>query len=156
MANRPSAKLVTQPRREGAAAAATGGETPGASAARDEQLSRLARTIEAEIVPRFLMSLTLAKRAMLPDPALESQPNRDDVVELARLLLAHDHRVANAYVQIMRDHGAALESLWAELLTPVAWRLGELWEREECDSDELAAGLTRLESIMRELTSSRA
>jgi hypothetical protein len=151
MANPHSGKLATQLRLEGAAAAATGGSPTGASAARDEQLSKLARTIEAEIVPRFLMSLTLARRAMLPHPALESQPNGDDVVELARLLLAHDDRVANAYVQIMRDHGTAIECLWEELLTPVAWRLGELWEREECDSEELAAGLTRLESIMREI-----
>ncbi len=143
MPNRPCLTLATQPRLE----------SPSAAGTRDEQRSKLARTIEAEIVPRFLMSLTVARRATEPHPARGAEPNADDVVELARLLLAHDHRVANAYVQIMRDHGTALESLWAQLLTPVAWRLGELWERAECNSEELAVGLTRLESIVRELTS---
>jgi hypothetical protein len=37
------------------------------------------------------------------------------------------------------------------LMVPAARRLGELWEREECGFEELIAGLSRIESLLREV-----
>jgi hypothetical protein len=36
-------------------------------------------------------------------------------------------------------------------MVPAARRLGELWEREECGFEELIAGLSRIESLLREV-----
>jgi hypothetical protein len=122
----------------------------------ESDLARLTRTIEGEIVPRLLMSLTMAKRAAQSHESVGNRPTTDEIAEFARLLLAHEHGVANAYVQIMRHRGTALDCICTELLAPAAWRLGELWERDQCGFAELITGLTRLASVVREVSAARA
>jgi hypothetical protein len=116
-----------------------------------DRLSRLTRTIEGEIVPRLLMSFSLANRAADPVTAALAPPCEHDVAELARLLLMRERASADTYVQIIREQGMPLERICAELLAPVARRLGELWEQEACGFAELTAGLVHLESVLRDV-----
>jgi hypothetical protein len=108
------------------------------------------RTIEGEIVPRLLMSLVVATqtggplKAAAPAPASAS----GDVAELTRLLLEPDRYAAGAFVQTVRQGGTPLERIYIELLAPAARHLGGLCERDECDLKELAAGLSRLLSVL--------
>ena len=118
----------------------------------EERLSRLARIIEGEIVPRLLISLGSGYRTAAR-PAPDRRPSFQDVAELARLLLAPQGDQADAYVEVMREQGASLECIYTELLAPAARRLGELWERDECDFAELTTGLRRLVSVLRQVGS---
>jgi hypothetical protein len=110
-----------------------------------DRLARLIRTIEGEIVPRLLVSfadsLTAARHA----------PARDNVAMLARLLLMREDAGAAALARIIRPPGTPRDRAYLRLIVPLARRLNELWERDECDFGQLILGLNRLESVLREV-----
>jgi len=113
--------------------------------------ARLARTIESEIVPRLMLTRGV-NRGHEP-PATESRsPDRSDVSELVRLLIAHDVSVAGAYVEAVRQRGASLEAVCLELLAPAARQFGMLWEHDECDFMQVTVGLCRLHQLLRQLS----
>jgi hypothetical protein len=116
---------------------------------------RLAGVIEGEIVPRLLLSLSASSRAALPrnsEGGLDLSSDQDDVTELVRLLLAHDLVVACAFVDLVRSRGKRPECICVDLLAPAAHRLAEVWERDGCNFSELIAGLSRLKSLVREVS----
>ncbi|RZJ18331.1 MAG: cobalamin-binding protein, partial [Haliea sp.] len=75
-----------------------------------------------------------------------------DVERFARLVLARDDDVAQACVDAMRDRGVPIESIYLDLLAPVARHLGELWEQDLCDFTDVTLGLGRLQQVLRELS----
>jgi hypothetical protein len=118
----------------------------------DERLRALARTIEAEIVPRLLMSFARSSRPNDASNRDRGLPEPGDLDELARLLLAHEAEVASAFVQIVRQRGTSAERICLDLLAPVAKRLGTLWESGLCDFHELTRGLERLQAILHDVS----
>ena len=118
----------------------------------DERLRALARTIEAEIVPRLLMSFARSSRSNDASNDGRGLPEPGDMDELARLLLAHEAEVASAFVQIVRQRGTSAERICLDLLAPVAKRLGTLWESGLCDFNELTRGLERLQAILHDVS----
>ena len=78
----------------------------------------LARTIEAEIIPRLM----LAHGGQDPSaPAIgceDKAPSSPEVVEFANLVLAQDARVARTWVEAVRARGASPETIFLELLAP--------------------------------------
>jgi methanogenic corrinoid protein MtbC1 len=114
--------------------------------------ARLVRTIEGEIVPRLVLARRVGKVADSHQGACGSAPDATDVKELVRLLLAHDAAVASAYVETVRQRGAALDVVCLELLAPAARELGLLWEEDECDFMQVTVGLCRLHQLLRELS----
>jgi methanogenic corrinoid protein MtbC1 len=121
---------------------------------RDEAARRagLVRMIEGEIVPRLLMSLAHSGQDAKAAESAPMAPESSDVAELARLLLNHDQAIAATFVRILRHHGTPPERLCLELLAPAARRLGEMWEQDDCNFCELATGLNRLHSVLREVS----
>ncbi len=115
----------------------------------------LTRTVQLEVIPRLA-----AARAAASAPALVAAPAPELVVapahvaELAKLVLARGESDAVAYVEAMRGNGARPESLYLDLLAPVACRLGVMWEEDTCDFTEVTVGLWRLQVAMRELSPS--
>jgi hypothetical protein len=109
---------------------------------------KLIRTIEGEIVPRLLLSLggpTAVRDETRPVSA------GDPVAEFARLLLEREGERAAAFVRMIYPGGTPATRICLGLMVPAARRLGELWEREECGFEELIAGLSRIESLLREV-----
>lgn len=47
--------------------------------------------------------------------------------------------------------GASVETICLDLLAPAARKLGEMWERDECDFLDVTMGLWRLQEVMREV-----
>jgi MerR family transcriptional regulator, light-induced transcriptional regulator len=117
-----------------------------------ERLARLMRTIEGEIVPRLIMSRRLKAASAAPEVMYNDLLDELDVKEFVRLLLAHDPAVASAYVDTVRNRGAALEAVCLDLLAPAARELGLLWEEDECDFMQVTVGLCRLHQVLRELS----
>ncbi len=118
----------------------------------DARMQMLVRTIEAEIVPRLLMSMVAHRRSPQPASAAIATPDPEDTDELARLLIAHDSCVASAFVQIVRERGTPAEQICRDLLAPAARRLEFLWEHQACDFESLTLGLGRLEALLHEVS----
>jgi len=118
----------------------------------DERMRSLARTIEAEIVPRLLMSAAAANPAGGNTATAGCIPEPADLHEFTRLLLVHDAAVASAFLQIQRERGMADDHLCLQLLAPAARLLGEFWERGACDSAQLTLGLVRIHALLQEIS----
>lgn len=111
----------------------------------------LARTIEAEIIPRLMLAhRPLAPGAPVPR-AERGEPVTNEVVEFVRLLLAHDVAVASAYIEAQCQQGVALEGIFLDLMAPAARLLGELWQEDICDFTDVTIALSRLQQLLREL-----
>ncbi len=128
---------------------------PGRTDSSNEEMraARLVRTIEAEIVPRLV--LTRRMSGSQPSAAraeMAKIPDFGDVKELVRLLLVHDVGVASAFVESVRQRGVSLDGICLNLLAPAAQELGLLWEEDECDFMQVTVGLCRLHQVLRELS----
>ena len=118
----------------------------------DDRLTRLVRTIEAEIIPRLL----LAHRSVPVDSAISGAdlqpPGPDDVAKFTELVLETNGTLAWSYLDGLRTRGTPVETIYLHLLAPVARRLGELWEADLCDFAQVTLGLGRLQQVLRELS----
>lgn len=114
------------------------------------EAARLAKVIEAEVVPR----LVLAGRATTCcDPALEPNavaPGPEDVVALVGLVIADDPAAPLGYVEALRARGVSLDRLYLDLFAVAARRLGELWTEDLCSFADVTVGLVRLQGLVRE------
>lgn len=114
-------------------------------------ITRLARTIEGEIIPRLL----LAHQADLPPELRAATPDAltpDDVQEFGSLILGLDNARAYAFIEQKRAGGQPLESVIMDLLAPAACYLGELWKADRCSFTEVTIGLSRLRQMLRDFT----
>ena len=116
------------------------------------RLAVLSRAIEHEIIPRLMLAHPTADDciSMLPSPS--HQVSDDDVTAFAKLVLAPDENVAHACIETMRNSGISVETIYTDLLAPVARYLGKLWEEDLCDFTEVTLGLGRLHQVLRELS----
>jgi hypothetical protein len=121
-------------------------DAAGASQDGGERRARLIRTIEGEIVPRLLVSLSGSLTTV------NDGPDPETVAKLARLLLLPRKIDAAEIARIISQSGPSLERKCLGLIAPAARRLGELWERDECNFDQFIAGLGLLESVIREMS----
>ena len=116
------------------------------------RLAVLARAIEHEIIPRLMMAHR-GPSACLVSPVVPVQGvSQTDVQEFAKLVLSPDEDVAQACINAMRSRGISVETIYLDLLAPVARYLGELWEQDLCDFTEVTLGLGRLHLVLRELS----
>ncbi len=78
-----------------------------------------------------------------------------DVEALARFAIADDSVGCRECVHALQEAGIGIERLCLELLGPAARRLGDLWQRDECDFVQVTNGLWRIELLMLDLGSDR-
>ncbi len=116
------------------------------------RLAVLSRAIEHEIIPRLMLAHPMAEECLSTLPASSPQVSVDDVTAFAKLVLAPDENVAHACIETMRNSGISVETIYTDLLAPVARYLGELWEEDLCDFTEVTLGLGRLHQVLRELS----
>lgn len=120
----------------------------------------LLRTIEGEIIPR----LVLARRgggveppAVTPAtavPVLGRAPDNELVAEVAQLVSRDDVGAAATRIDGLRQAGLSVETVYLELLAPVARYLGELWEADIVDFTTVTLGCGRLQQLLHELSPS--
>lgn len=112
----------------------------------------LARTIEAEIIPRLMMSHRLGQGHSLTAPRKIRAVGDLDVVEFARLVVLHDVMVAEAYIQVFREQGISLENIFMQLLAPAAKHLGDMWLSDACSFTDVTVGLSRIYQLVHRLS----
>ena len=116
------------------------------------RLSLLTRAIEHEIIPRLMLAHPTAGECLLAEGSDNPQVSAADVQAFAKLVLAPDENVAHACIETMRSTGISVETIYTDLLAPVARHLGALWEEDLCDFTEVTLGLGRLHQVLRELS----
>jgi MerR family transcriptional regulator, light-induced transcriptional regulator len=109
----------------------------------------LARTIEAEVIPRLMLANEHASANIAPSDAA---PTSEDVAEFVRLVLSHDPSVGAAYVETLRDRGVTLDAVFLQLFAPSARYLGELWKADIYDFTEVTIALLALHTYVRQLS----
>lgn len=117
-----------------------------------DHFDRLAVTVEAEIIPRLMMLHRGEEtEPATGDPARALRPavRREDVEHLTTLVLSNDAAPALGFVTEMMARGAAAEQILLELLSPVARRLGEMWDDDTRSFVEVTTGLARLQQLLR-------
>lgn len=114
-------------------------------------LERLARTVEAEIIPRLLLAHTLERGTIEPAVKTQARPTEAEIEAFTHLLLRQDAEDGLAYTRELSTRGVHTEDLMLGLLAPAARLLGELWKEDICDFTEVTIALSRLQQILREL-----
>ena len=118
----------------------------------DLRLALLSRAIEDEIIPRLMLAHPTAGECLPLTPSASAQVSQEDVQAFAGLVLAPDENLAQACIEAMRTSGISVETIYTDLLAPVARHLGVLWEEDLCDFTEVTVGLGRLQQVLRELS----
>ena len=118
----------------------------------ETRLALLSEAIEHEIIPRLMLAHRAPEECLSAATATDSRVSPGDVRAFAKLVLAPDENVAHACIEAMRVRGISVETIYLDLLAPVARYLGEQWELDLCDFTEVTVGLGRLQQVLRELS----
>ncbi len=117
---------------------------------RDPSPLLLARLIEGEIIPRLLLAHRADAVAVIVLPQGASI-STDEAADFVPQVLALEVPALLARIEAIMARGIAVESVYIDLLAPVARGLGEWWERDACDFVDVTMGLWRLQQIVHEL-----
>lgn len=119
----------------------------------NEHLGWLVRTIEKSIIPRLLSAHLHAESEIEAKQFLSnSAEDPEKIATLAGLVLADESSVAGSYVSELHASGIPLDEIYLRLLAPVARRLGEMWDSDECTFHQVTVGLWRLKQLMYDLS----
>ncbi|MGE0097364.1 MAG: B12-binding domain-containing protein [Hydrogenophaga sp.] len=110
----------------------------------------LAKAVEYEIIPRLMLAHRVPQECASFPVAGNQRISAEDVAVFAELVLHEDDAAISACVIALRDRGVPVESIFMDLLAPVARHLGEMWERDLCTFTEVTVGLGRLQQVLRE------
>jgi MerR family transcriptional regulator, light-induced transcriptional regulator len=125
---------------------------PARQMARDDNSRWLARTIEAEIIPRLMLAHCSARQPLVHEKPAATPPGPPEVEEFARIAIDSNPSAPAAYVETLRSEGMPLDVIYMELLAPAARRLGALWDADLCDFTQVTLGLWRIQQVMYDLS----
>lgn len=115
------------------------------------RLAGLMHTLHHDVIPRLAQvhaGETPRRRGTAPADGTPRPP--PDIGALVRLVLrGSDDRLDEA-IRELHLRGASVAEIYTEALTPMARRLGEMWEADECDFSSVTIALGRLQRILRE------
>ena len=115
-----------------------------------EYLESLVKTIEGNILPLIIeQHLDSSIPARLPAKQIIDQKAVED---LTQLVLQEDARISVDYVKEIHASGTTLEDIYLLLLTPVARKLGAMWEEDESSFTEVTIALWRIKQLMYDLS----
>ncbi len=113
-----------------------------------EQIQWLISAVEHSIVPRLIQSANLHH----PKHALTQAEALGAVTHFVDLILTNRGDQVVALIQGIEQRGASVEDIYLRILTPVARRLGILWEEDGADFTVVTTGMWRLHQIMHDLS----
>jgi methanogenic corrinoid protein MtbC1 len=124
-------------------------ESPQRLLAEDPSPLALAQLIEGEIIPRLLMAHRDA-------PTSDVIPMNTGVIERAELerfsrqVMVADLATLLDHIELLIRRGVGVETIYFDLLSPAAKRLGEMWEADDCSFTDVTIGLCRLQQLVYE------
>jgi methanogenic corrinoid protein MtbC1 len=120
----------------------------------EEYLSSLVKTIEGNILPHIVEHHLKADRLENGQLNVPAHPSVSDahIDALMILLLQDDAGPSANYVKELFAEGIELEELYLNLLTPVARKLGEMWESDDVNFTQVTVALWRIKQLMYDLS----
>jgi MerR family transcriptional regulator, light-induced transcriptional regulator len=121
---------------------------------KQEQKSvELARAIEAEIIPRLLLShlagRTIKTLVEAPKPIESAVFTEPQIAEFSELVRSKSLTQAIVYIDALLDKGMSTETMILDVLSPSARHLGILWEEDKITFVDVTLGLSRLQQLLR-------
>ena len=115
-----------------------------------EYLESLVKTIEGKILPHIIEQHL---ESSIPEDLL-AKAKIDEIrtSELTNLVLQEDARTSVDYVKAIYASGTSLEDVYLFLLTPVARKLGQMWEEDESSFTDVTIALWRIKQLMYDLS----
>lgn len=116
-----------------------------------ERLTRLVRTIESDLIPRLIRAHRGA--ADVGEPVESAGP--PEAAEIERFVtevLADDDHGWQTMIEQFRQRNMAVSSIYLDLLSPAAHRLGEQWSEDLISFADVTVAVGRLQRIMRGLS----
>jgi methanogenic corrinoid protein MtbC1 len=119
-----------------------------------ERLAHLARTIEADVIPRLVQAHRYTTPAA--NTALANLPMQTakQVAAFVDLIVGDSEAEIHASVDAKRRSGMSVEALYLDLFAPAARLLGDMWLDDKCDFSTVTVALGRLQRLLRELSPS--
>jgi methanogenic corrinoid protein MtbC1 len=117
-----------------------------------QRLAHLARTIEADVIPRLVQAHRQSSTAANSDAGPARAPSREQVVLFVGLIVGDSDSELQRAVDRHRRDGMSVEALYLELFAPAARLLGEMWSDDVCDFSTVTVALGRLQRLLRELS----
>jgi methanogenic corrinoid protein MtbC1 len=120
----------------------------------EEYLSSLVKTIEGNILPHIVEHHLKADRLENGQLNVPAHPSIESahIDQLLVLLLKEDAAPSAGYVKELFANGIELEEVYLNLLTPVARKLGEMWESDDADFTQVTVALWRIKQLMYDLS----
>ncbi len=109
----------------------------------DGSAGLLARAVEDEIIPRLVRAHGAGGQPK--EPVITA----DDVERLTTQLLHEDDVSLHATLQQLQQRGASVQTLFLDLLTPAARRLGDFWTCDTCTFTDVTVAMGRLQQLLR-------
>jgi methanogenic corrinoid protein MtbC1 len=118
----------------------------------EERMSRLVKTLEAEVIPRLVEAYRSAPMGEMLPAVVSPTPTAGEVEEFVQLLLHRDDASVSKFIATLRSRGMSIEVVFLELLAAAASHLGALWEEDRCDFTAVTIALGRLQNLLRMLS----
>ena len=113
---------------------------------------RLARTLEVDIIPRLVNVHRAAPAAPSADAGGVSRPSSQDVEDFVQMVLAREQIPAQAFIDVLRQRGMSVETVYLDLLAPAAQHLSYLWTQDLCEFTQVTLGLARMQQLLHALS----
>lgn len=129
-------------------------ERPNPSQRETTAESDLARTIEAEIIPRLLLShlatKTIGNVRVIPEPiVVEPVYTADQISAFSALVTQKPLKAAIDHIDALLATGVSTERMITDVLSPTARSLGVQWENDTITFVDVTLGLSRLQQLLR-------
>ncbi len=117
-----------------------------------ERLAHLARTIEADVIPRLVQAHRQSANAANTESASAPAQSADQVAGFVALIIGDSDNDVQTAVDSKRHAGMSVETIYLDLFAPAARLLGEMWSDDLCDFSTVTVALGRLQRLLRELS----
>jgi methanogenic corrinoid protein MtbC1 len=134
-----------RPGKSGPDAAST---APVETTAPDSVVSVLAQAIQHEIIPRLMLAHRTPVECSAPYDNIAEAISPADVSDFAHVLLKGSEANALQWIEDLRHKGSSIETIYLDLLAPVARHLGDMWNEDLCDFTDVTIGLGQLHKIL--------
>lgn len=108
---------------------------------------RLLRTIEGEIIPRLVLAHR-GQRSIIREATRPFVADESTLTHFVALLSDVDDAGARDFVGGLLADRYGLESIYLNLFTPAARRLGDMWVEDTCDFTVVTLALWRLQRLL--------
>jgi len=115
--------------------------------------TELAKMVEAEIIPRLMLSHRAGRAApSAAEAATKTNPLGPATTEsFARMTLSDDSDSLISFVGGLLQSGVPMETIYVDLMIPAARRVGEFWDDDSVSFADVTIALGRLQQVVRTL-----